>query len=57
MKTTLSTIRHQLVTERGAVAAEYAVLMALIIIAMLAIIQGLTGGIVNTFQAIIDVLP
>ncbi len=57
MKTILSTTRHHLDDERGAVAAEYAVLMALIIIAMLVVIQGLTGGIVNTFQAIIDVLP
>lgn len=43
--------------ERGAVAAEYAVLMALITLALVAIINGLTGGIINTFQAVINVLP
>lgn len=50
-------LKRSLAVERGAVAAEYSVLLALIIIAMLTVIQGLTGGITNTFQAIIDVLP
>lgn len=44
-------------SERGAVAAEYAVLMALIIIAMIATIQALTNGITNTLTAIIGFLP
>ena len=42
--------------ERGAVAAEYGVLLALIAVALVAIIAGLTGGITAAFQRAINVL-
>lgn len=42
--------------ERGAVAAEYAVLLALIAVALVAIIAGLTGGITTAFQRAINVM-
>ncbi len=53
----LSIVHERSTEERGAVAAEYAVLLALIAVALVVIIGGLTGGIVNAFQAAIDVLP
>lgn len=53
----LSIVHERAGDERGAVAAEYAVLLALIAVALVAIIGGLTGGIINAFQAAIDVLP
>ena len=43
--------------ERGAVLAEYALFLSLVAVALVTMIQGLTGGITNAFQAIIDVLP
>lgn len=42
--------------ERGAVAAEYAVLLAFIAVALVAIIAGLTGAISTTFQVAVNVL-
>ncbi len=42
--------------ERGAVAAEYAVLLTLIAVALVGILQALTGGITAAIQAAIDVL-
>ncbi len=53
----LSALHARSNEDRGAVAAEYAVLLALIAVALVGIIGGLTGGIVNAFQAAIDVLP
>lgn len=53
----LSLVHERAGEERGAVAAEYAVLLALIAVALVVIIGGLTGGIINAFQAAIDVLP
>ena len=43
--------------DRGAVAGEYAVLLALIAVALVAIIGFFTAAIVRAFQAAIDVLP
>ena len=43
--------------ERGAVAGEYAVLLALIAVALVTIIGLFTGAIVRAFQAAINVLP
>jgi Flp pilus assembly pilin Flp len=43
--------------ERGAVAAEYAVLLALIAVVLAATATLLTGAIVRAFSAAIKVLP
>lgn len=43
--------------ERGAVAAEYAVLLALIAVALAATMTLLTGAIIRAFTAAIGVLP
>lgn len=53
----LSLLAERAHEDRGAVAAEYAVLLALIAVGLVAIIGGLTGGIINAFQAAINVLP
>jgi Flp pilus assembly pilin Flp len=53
----LSIVHQRSNEERGAVAAEYAVLLALIAVALVGIVGGLTGAITNGFQAAIDVLP
>lgn len=52
----LYTIHERSTGERGAVAAEYAVLLALIAVALVTIIEGLTGGITTAFGRAIDVL-
>lgn len=52
----LATVHERTGGERGAVAAEYAVLLALIAVALVAIIAGLTGGITTAFQTAINVL-
>ncbi len=52
----LSIVHERAGEERGAVAAEYAVLLALIGVALVAIIGGLTGGITAAFARAIAVL-
>ena len=48
---------HHLRNERGSVAGEYAVLLAMVSIALLTIVIGLRGGVINAFQAAINILP
>lgn len=52
----LYAIHDRTTGERGAVAAEYAVLLALIAVALVAIIGGLTAGITTAFQRAINVM-
>ncbi len=53
----LTTLNQRAVDERGAVAGEYAVLLALIAVALVAVIGLFTGAIVRAFNAAIAVLP
>jgi Flp pilus assembly pilin Flp len=53
----LSFLHERANEERGAVAAEYAVLLALIAVVLAATVTLLTGAIVRAFTAAIGVLP
>ncbi len=43
-------------SERGAVAAEYAVLLALVAVALVVVIASLTGAITQAFDRVIDLI-
>lgn len=52
-----SALHERTSDERGSVAGEYAVLMALIAISLLTVIGLLRESIINTLEAVIGVLP
>ena len=53
----LHALNQRVRDDRGSVMGEYAVLFALITVALLVTIGLFVQGIINTFQAVIDVLP
>ncbi|MEZ4483947.1 MAG: Flp family type IVb pilin [Syntrophotaleaceae bacterium] len=57
MNKMMQKVRELLISEEGATATEYAVMLALIIIVAIAAITVLGGKVNNTFQNIADRLP
>lgn len=53
----LASLTERAAEQRGAVAGEYAVLLALIAVALVTVIGLFTGAIVRAFEAAIAVLP
>lgn len=57
MKKMLQKAKELLISEEGATATEYAVMLALIIIVSIVAIKLLGGRVNNTFQNIADSIP